>query len=180
MDFRSGLPFGISSGRDNSFSGIGQDRADLLREPRASVGPAESGATGALLRSQAVTFNAPGTLRQFARATSCAACRPSISTLLVQKAFPITRASEPHVARRVLQPAESRRISVCRESSVASPNTLGVINGASDPRILQLGARLSFSSGTAGDFFHRTFGYRLASSTPIPRRGRSSCAARRE
>ena len=29
-------------------------------------------------------------------------------------------------------------------TSVASPNTLGVINGASDPRILQLGARLTF------------------------------------
>ena len=29
-------------------------------------------------------------------------------------------------------------------ASVASPNTLGVINGAGDPRILQLGARLTF------------------------------------
>jgi hypothetical protein len=29
-------------------------------------------------------------------------------------------------------------------SNVSSPNTFGVINGAADPRILQIGARLSF------------------------------------
>ena len=49
LDVRSGLPFGISSGRDNSFSGIGLDRADLLRIPPA-VGPPEGGSTGQVLR----------------------------------------------------------------------------------------------------------------------------------
>jgi hypothetical protein len=33
MDIRSGFPFGLSSGRDNSFSGMGLDRADILANP---------------------------------------------------------------------------------------------------------------------------------------------------
>src|SRR5207245_9444796 len=36
LDVHSGLPFGISSGRDNSFTAIGLDRADLLRNPALS------------------------------------------------------------------------------------------------------------------------------------------------
>src|SRR5207248_6120736 len=33
MDIRSGLPFSLTSGRDNSFSGIGLDRADISGNP---------------------------------------------------------------------------------------------------------------------------------------------------
>src|SRR5262249_22153849 len=36
--FASGMPFTVNSGRDNSFSGIGRDTADLVGNPARSAG----------------------------------------------------------------------------------------------------------------------------------------------
>ena len=87
MDVRSGLPFGIASGRDNSFSGIGQDRADLLRDPALPVDRPKSDRLARYFDSQAVDIQRARQLMATPRAISCAACRPSILMPLCRRRF---------------------------------------------------------------------------------------------
>jgi hypothetical protein len=142
LDLRSGLPFGISSGRDNSFSGIGQDRADLLLDPRLPSDRQKVERLARYFDPTAVTFNAPGTFgnspRNFLRGMSSFNIDAA-----VQKAFPINERAQLMLRGEFFNLLNHPNFGL-PGSSVAATNTLGVINGASDPRILQLGARLSF------------------------------------
>jgi hypothetical protein len=142
LDLRSGLPFGISSGRDNSFSGIGLDRADLLRDPSLPSDRPKAEQLGKYFDPTAVTFNAPGTFgnspRNFLRGMSSFNIDAA-----VQKAFPVTERANLMIRGEFFNLLNHANFGL-PGSSVASPNTLGVINGAADPRIVQLGARLSF------------------------------------
>ena len=142
MDVRSGLPFGIASGRDNSFSGIGQDRADLIRNPALAADRSKSDRLARYFDSQAVNFNASGTYgnspRNFLRGMSSFNIDAA-----VQKAFPAGDRVSVMLRGEFFNLLNHANFGL-PGASVASPNTLGVISGASDPRILQLGARLTF------------------------------------
>jgi hypothetical protein len=142
MDIRSGLPFSITSGRDNSFTGIGLDRADLIGNPFLSSDRSQADRLARSFDASKVTFNAPGTFgnspRNFLRGPGSFNIDASL-----QKTFPI------HENFRVMVRGEFFNLLNHANfglpgSNVSSPNTLGIINSASDPRILQIGARLSF------------------------------------
>jgi hypothetical protein len=89
-----------------------------------------------------VTFNAPGAFgnspRNFLRGMSSF----NIDTA-VQKTFPIAERANVMLRGEFFNLMNHPNFGL-PGSNVAAPNTLGVINGASDPCILQIGARLSF------------------------------------
>jgi hypothetical protein len=142
LDVRSGLPFGISSGRDNSFSGIGQDRADLFRDPRLPSDRPKNDRLTKYFDPTAVTFNAVGTYGNSSRNILRGMSAFNIDAA-VQKAFAITERVNVMLRGEFFNLLNHPNFGL-PGSNVAAPNTLGVINGAADPRILQLGARMSF------------------------------------
>ncbi len=142
MDIRSGLPFSITSGRDNSFTGIGLDRADLYRNPALPSDRPKSEFLARYFDPQAVTFNAPGTFgnspRNFLRGPAFFNIDAS-----VQKSFPLRERVHFTLRGEFFNLLNHANFGL-PGSNVASPNTLGVISSANEPRILQLGARVTF------------------------------------
>ena len=57
---QSGDPFTVVSGRDNSFSGVGQDRADLIGNPYLPSGRPTAARVDRYFNIDAFTFNAIG------------------------------------------------------------------------------------------------------------------------
>ena len=127
--FRSGLPFGISSGRDNSFSGIGPDRADLFGQPGPARRPPEGGRLVRYFDPQPLTFNAPGTFgnspRNFLRGMSVFNIDASL-----QKSFPISERLKLMLRGEFFNLLNHANFGL-PGSSVASPNTLG---SSTEPR----------------------------------------------
>jgi hypothetical protein len=142
MDIRSGLPFSLTAGRDNSFSGIGLDRADILGNPALPSDRPKAEKLTRYFDTSRVTFNAIGTYgnspRNFLRGM-----RTFNIDAAVQKSFPFTERVRFTLRGEFFNLLNHANFGL-PGSNVSSPNTLGVINGAGDPRILQLGARLSF------------------------------------
>ena len=142
MDIRSGLPFTITSGRDNSFSGIGLDRADLLRNPALPSDRPTSDKLARYFDPAAVTFNAVGT---FGNSPRNILRGPGLFNIdaAIQKSFPLRERINLMLRGEFFNALNHANFNQ-PGSNVSSPATLGVINGAADPRILQLGARISF------------------------------------
>jgi hypothetical protein len=142
MDVRSGLPFGLTAGRDNSFSGIGQDRADLLGNPALPSDRPKAERLARYFDASLATFNAVGTYgnapRNFLRGM-----RAFNVDAAVQKSFPVTERVQFLLRGEFFNLFNHANFSL-PGANVSSPNTLGVINNAADPRILQLGARMTF------------------------------------
>ncbi len=142
LDLRSGLPFSIVAGRDNSFTGIGLDRADLLRNPALASDRPKAALLARYFDPQAVTFNAAGTFgtapRNFLRGMGYFNI-----DVAVQKSFPVGERMRFLLRGEAFNVLNHANFGL-PGSNVASPNTLGVINGATEPRILQLGAKLTF------------------------------------
>jgi hypothetical protein len=142
MDIRSGLPFSITAGRDNSFSGMGLDRADITGDPRLPSDRPKAERLRRYFDTSKVGFNAVGTFgnapRNFMRG-------PGFFNIdaALQKAFPVTERVNVMLRGEFFNLLNHANFSQ-PGSNVSSPNTLGIINGAGDPRILQLGARLTF------------------------------------
>jgi hypothetical protein len=142
LDLRSGLPFGISSGRDNSFSGIGLDRADLRGDPKLPSDRPKQEKLAKYFDPSMVTFNAVGTYgtspRNFLRG-------PGVFNLdtAVQKTFNMTERMKFMLRGEFFNLLNHANFGL-PGTNVSAPNTLGIINGAADPRILQFGARMSF------------------------------------
>jgi len=88
LDLRSGLPFGLSSGRDNSFSGIGLDRADLTGNPRLPSDRPKAERIARYFDPRLAGVNAVGTYgnssRNFLRGIG-----PFNTDAAVQKTFPV-------------------------------------------------------------------------------------------
>lgn len=142
LDRRSGLPFGISSGRDNSFTGIGLDRADLVRNPALPTDRPKADRLAKYFDPQAVTFNTVGSFgnspRNFLRA-------PGLFNIdaALQKRFPLSEKLSLMLRGEFFNLLNHANFNQ-PGTNVSSPATLGVINGADNPRILQVGARITF------------------------------------
>src|SRR5438105_6529758 len=59
--WRSGTPFTVISGQDRSFSGVGQDRADLVADPILHGDRSRANLIAEYFNTAAFTLNAPGT-----------------------------------------------------------------------------------------------------------------------
>jgi hypothetical protein len=144
LTWANGQPFNIVSGQDNSFSGVGQDRADLVAgvDPKLPSGRSRTAEISQMFNTTAFTVNAPGTfgdsprnpLRNLAYFNVDASLQRSFSVgermKLKFRVEEFNLTNHPHLN----QPGTNR----------SAASTFGKITGAGDPRILQLVGRLEF------------------------------------
>ena len=144
LTWANGQPFSIISGQDNSLSGVGKDRADLVAgvNPNLASGRSRAQEISAMFNTAAFTVNAPGTfgdaprnlLRNLNYFNTDASLQRSFSVgerlkfkFRVEE-FDLT--NHPHLG----QPGINK----------SAATTFGRITGAGEPRILQLVGRLEF------------------------------------
>jgi hypothetical protein len=141
----SGQPFTVLSGVDNSTSGIGKDRADLVGIPRISGSRNHRQLAAAFFNKAAFAPNALGTYGDTPRDYLTG---PGYSDLdlALSKSFAIPfKAGE---ASRLQFRAESfnlaNRVNFSNPNATISSKSAGTITSASDPRILQLALKYIF------------------------------------
>ena len=142
LDLRAGLPFGLSSGRDNSFSGMGLDRADITGNPALPSNRSTAETLARYFDPTKASFNAVGTYgnspRNFLRAPGSFNVDSAI-----QKAFALREKLQLQLRGEFFNTLNHANFG-SPGANVSSSANFGVINGAGDPRILQIGAKLIF------------------------------------
>ncbi len=142
LDWRSGFPFGLTSGRDNSFSGMGLDRADITANPALSSDRPAGQLIRQYFNTTLVQANAVGTYgnspRNFLRAPGTVNIDSSL-----MKDFAL--------GERLRLQLRGEFFNLLNHTNLGQPGAnfssatnFGVITGADSPRILQVGARISF------------------------------------
>jgi hypothetical protein len=130
------------SGIDNSFTGIGLDRADITGNPALSLDRSRQDVISHYFDKSLVRTNAVGTFgnspRNFLR-------NPSFFNIdaSLHKAFAITERLNFQLRGEAFNLLNNVHLNQPGANASAA-SSFGVITGAGDPRILQLGARISF------------------------------------
>ncbi len=142
LDIRSGLPFGLNSGRDNSFSGIGLDRADVRGNPSLASDRPRNDYLNTYFDRTLAGFNTVGTYgnspRNFLRAPGAVNL-----DLTIQKTFPIRERIKLNLRGEFFNALNKANFGA-PGANVSAPANFGIITSAAEPRILQIGARISF------------------------------------
>jgi hypothetical protein len=145
LTLRTGQPFTVLSGVDNSTSGIGKDRADLVGNPVISGSRSHAQQANAFFNVAAFAPNALGTFGDTPRNFLTG---PGYSDLdlSLNKSFGIPfRATEGH---RLQFRAESfnlfNRVNFNNPGATISSKSAGTITSANDPRILQFALKYLF------------------------------------
>ena len=144
---RSGLPFSVVSGIDNSLSGINQDRADIVGDPSIAGDRTKAEKLQKWFNTSAFATNALGT---YGSASRNMLRGPGFANIdfSVSRSFPVPIGPN----------AESQKLQFRADffnllnhanfnnpvSSVSSTTTFGRILSAQDPRILQLALKFVF------------------------------------
>jgi hypothetical protein len=144
LTWANGQPFTVTSGQDNSRSGVNLDRADLV--PGVTLLPAgpnsRSQELNAYFNTSAFTVNALGTFGDSPRNPLRNPNYFNVDAGL-QRMFPITE--RIHFKFRVEEFNAANHVHFNQPgANVSAPTTFGKITGAGDPRILQLVGRLEF------------------------------------
>lgn len=141
---RDGFPFSVASGIDNSFNGLGGDRADQVAGHRLSSGRSRAETLLAWFDPKAFATNAAGTNGNTGRN---ALRGPGLLNLdlCLTKSFPLPRLGEAH---RVDFRAEFFNLmnhpNFSNPTATVNSPIFGRITGAGDPRILQFALKYSF------------------------------------
>jgi hypothetical protein len=142
FDWRNGLPFSLSSGRDNSFSGIGADRADLKGDPALPRDRARKDLIRKYFDQSLVTANAIGTFgnspRNFLRGLRYFNLDSGI-----HKKFQVTERFQMQFRGEFFNTLNAVNLNNPGTNS-NSPASFGIITGAGSPRIAQLSLRIQF------------------------------------
>jgi hypothetical protein len=142
VTFRSGQPFTVLSGVDNSTSGIGKDRADLIGNPNLPGGRSHAQVAKAYFNKGAFTANALGTYGDTSRMFLTGPGYSDID-LAITRSFGIPLKSREH--DRLEFRAESfnlaNRVNFSNPNATISSSSAGTITSAQDPRILQFGLK---------------------------------------
>lgn len=142
LDLRTGLPVTLTSGRDNSFSAIGLDRADVTANPARSSYQDRNDYLANYFNRAVVGVNAIGTFGNSSRNFLAGPGSFNLD-LAIQKSFPIGERAKVLLRGEFFNALNKANFGL-PGSNVSGGANFGVINGAADPRILQLGARMSF------------------------------------
>ncbi len=140
--WRSGFPFSVSSGADNSFSGVGQDRADYIGGP-ASLG---SGRPHGQMIARYFNTSAfvPNALGTFGNAGKNILRGPRFFST------DVGLLKNNKVTERVSIQFRAEFFNIFNKVNFNGPNanassaSFGQITSAGDPRILQLALKLQF------------------------------------
>lgn len=145
LTLRTGQPFTVLSGVDNSTSGIGKDRADLIGNPAISGSRSHAQMVSAFFNVAAFASNALGTYGNTPRNFLTGPGYENLD-LSVNKSFAVPfRAAEGH---RLQFRAESfnlfNRVNFNNPGATISSKSAGTITSANDPRILQFALKYMF------------------------------------
>jgi hypothetical protein len=140
---QTGPPLTINTGFDNSFSGIGNDRVDVIGNPGLPGGLARGARIQQWFNTAAFTANAPGTFGTLGRNTLVGPGYADLDLSLF-KAFPMPFSERHRVEFRAECFNLLNRVNLSSPNTSFSSSLFGRITAASDPRILQLGLRYSF------------------------------------
>lgn len=143
ITLQTGAPLTITTGVDNSRSGIGQDRVDIVGNPRISGDRSRGERIARWFNTDAFKENALGTFGTLGRNTERG---PGLATVDFSafKNFPMPYAESHRLEFR------AEAFNIFNRANLNNPNTVrtsalfGRITTAGDPRILQFGLRYSF------------------------------------
>ena len=138
---RSGFPFTVSSGRDNSLTSIGRDTADIVGSPALPDGRSRNAQILQWFNTTAFTFNAIGTYGTAALNIMDGPGFYNLDTGIL-KSFPITESKRLQFRFEAFNILNHANLSN-PDGNVSSPN-FGRITGTSAARILELGVKFQF------------------------------------
>jgi len=143
LTFQTGAPLNISTGVDNSLSGIGQDRVDVIGKSRLDPGRPTAERIARWFDTTAFRENALGTFGTIGRNTERG---PGIATVdfSLFKSFPMPFAEGHKVELRGEFFNSLNRVNLGNPNTSRTSTVFGRITAAGDPRILQIGLRYSF------------------------------------
>ena len=140
---QTGAPLNIVTGFDNSFSGIGNDRVDIVGNPKLADGRSRGAKVQQWFNTAAFTANAPGTFGALGRNTMLGPGYADLDLSLF-KAFPMPYSEHHKLQVRAECFNALNRVNLGNPNTNFSSSIFGHITGANDPRILQFGLRYSF------------------------------------
>jgi hypothetical protein len=141
VSLRSGEPFSIYSNVDNSFSGVGNDRADLIGNPYISGSRSRGQEIAEWLNTAAFTENALGTFGDTGR-NRFVGPGYADTDIAMQKDF--------RIVERFAVQFRAEAFNIFNRVNLQNPNNnlqsgnFMVINSAFDPRILQFALRFKW------------------------------------
>jgi len=142
LDWRSGTPFTLSSAIDNSFSGVGQDRADLAGNPQLSSDRPLAQVIQKYFDPSVVKVNALGTFgnspRNFLRNQSVFNTDASL-----EKSFTLRERLRLQLRGDAFNAFNNTHLGQ-PGTTVSAASTFGVVTSAGEPRIMQISARFIF------------------------------------
>jgi hypothetical protein len=144
LTWANGEPFTILSGQDNSRSGVGLDRADLVPGvgPYPSTPRSRTQEIAEYFNTAAFVVNALGTFGDSPRNPIRNPKYFDVDAGL-QRTFPLTE--KIRFKFRVEEFNATNHVNFSQPgNNVSAPTTFGIITAAGDPRILQLVGRLEF------------------------------------
>ncbi|MFN7938676.1 MAG: TonB-dependent receptor [Bryobacteraceae bacterium] len=141
VTLESGQPFTVSSGRDNSFSGVGADRADIIGNPEISGDRQRGDVINRYFNIDAFTFNAVGTFGTAGRNILRGPGNANVDTGL----FKQIAIKDTH---RLQFRAEAfnlfNRVNLGQPNANRSAAAFGRITAAGTPRVIQLALKYQF------------------------------------
>lgn len=140
---QTGAMLNFTTGFDNSFSGIGGDRPDLLGDFRLDTGRSTGDKILKYFNTAAFTANAPGTFGMAGRNIGVGPGYANVD-FSIFKAFPMPFSESHRLEFRAEFFNALNRVNLGNPTTNFTSSVFGRITGANDPRILQLGLRYSF------------------------------------
>jgi hypothetical protein len=143
LSFQTGPPLNIATGFDNSFSGIGQDRVDIIGNPALPGGRSRGEQIAKWFNTAAFQPNAPGTFGTLGRNTLVGPGLSNVDFSLF-KEFPMPWRETHKLGFRAEFFNALNRVNLNAPTTTYNSALFGRITSAADPRILQLGLRYAF------------------------------------
>jgi hypothetical protein len=141
LTLRSGQPFTVLSGVDDSTSGIGKDRADLVGNPTISGAQSHAQMVKAFFNVSAFAANALGTFGDTPRNFLTGPGYSDIDFSL-SKSFEVTEGQALQFRAEAFNLAN--RVNFSNPNATISSKSAGTITAANDPRILQFALKYLF------------------------------------
>jgi hypothetical protein len=138
--WRDGFPFSVASGQDNSFSGVGADRADYIGG-KASLSGSHGQMVNQYFNVAAFTPNAAGT---FGNSGKNILRGPHLfnTDLSLLKNFKVTERASVQFRSEFFNVFNN--VNFNQPQNILSSSSRGRITSAGDPRILQFALKLMF------------------------------------
>jgi hypothetical protein len=141
LTLASGSPFTVTSGQDNSQSGVNGDRADLVGDPHLDTDRPRDELIGRYFDTDAFTTNARGTFGTAGRNILRGPGTANVD-LGVVKNFPIREGIRLQLRGEAFNALN--RVDLSNPNAIATSPQFGMITGAGSPRVLQVALKLYF------------------------------------